>query len=113
MITFSVTDKMQLTYPIFYIMFIIMIASCVFQVKCFLSFLGVVLVTRNREKEHLPQSYIDFGHVPELKRFFVIIISAGKQMLDKIQPDSNGLSYGTLPDGSDSTKSPSGEKKEV
>nr|XP_031546994.1 LOW QUALITY PROTEIN: NIPA-like protein 2 [Vicugna pacos] len=153
MITFSVTDKTQLTYPIFYIMFIIMIASCVFQVKfvnklsfvhkttsivniltlklilssvpiigiifyqeflgaafltvfiylfgCFLSFLGVFLVTRNREKEHLPQSYIDFGNVP------------GKQMLDKIQPDSNGLSYGTLPDGSDSTKNPSGEKKEV
>ncbi|TKC41567.1 hypothetical protein EI555_015690, partial [Monodon monoceros] len=173
MIAFSVTDKMQLTYPIFYIMFIIMIASCVFQVKllnqatklyntatvvpinhtfftisaiiagklelsgndnsspdvtevwnggiifykeflgaafltifiylfgCFLSFLGVVLVTRNRGKEHLPQSYIDIGHVP------------GKQTLDKIQPDSNGLSYGTLPDGSDSTKSPSGEKKEV
>ncbi|XP_066873192.1 NIPA-like protein 2 isoform X8 [Kogia breviceps] len=152
MITFSVTDKIQLTYPIFYIMFIIMIASCVFQVKllnqatklyhtatvvpinhtfftisaiiagivfyqeflgaafltifiylfgCFLSVLGVVLVTRNREKEHLPQSYIDFGHVP------------GKQTLDKIQPDSNSLSYGTVPDGSDSTKSPSGEKKEV
>ncbi|XP_047582719.1 NIPA-like protein 2 isoform X2 [Lutra lutra] len=152
MITFSVTEKTQLTYPIFYIMFIIMIASCVFQVKflsqatklydttmvvpvnhlffttsaitagiifyqefhgaafltvfiyifgCFLSFLGVLLVTRNREKEHLPQSYIDFGNIP------------GKQMLDKIQPDSNGLSYGTLPDGSDSTKSQSGEKKEV
>uniref|UniRef100_G1L122 NIPA like domain containing 2 n=1 Tax=Ailuropoda melanoleuca TaxID=9646 RepID=G1L122_AILME len=152
MITFSVMDKTQLTYPIFYIMFIIMIASCVFQVKflhqatklynttivvpvnhvlfttsaviagiifyqeflgaafltvfiyffgCFLSFLGVFLVTRNREKEHLPQSYIDFGNIP------------GKQMLDKIQPDSNGLSYGTLPDGSDSTKSQSGEKKEV
>lgn len=152
MITFSVTDKMQLTYPIFYIMFIIMIASCVFQVKflnqatklynttmvvpvnhiffttsaiiagvifykeflgaafltifiylfgCFLSFLGVFFITRNREKEHLPQSYIDFGNIP------------GKQMLDKIQPDSNGLSYGTLPDGSDSTKSQSGEKKEV
>ncbi|XP_040350016.1 NIPA-like protein 2 isoform X1 [Herpailurus yagouaroundi] len=152
MITFSVTDKMQLTYPIFYIMFIIMIASCVFQVKflnhatklyntamvvpinhvffttsaiiagiifyqeflgaafltifiyifgCFLSFLGVFLITRNRDKEHLPQSYIDFGNIP------------GKQTLDKIQPDSNGLSYGTLPDGSDSTKSQSGEKKEV
>ncbi|XP_075861249.1 NIPA-like protein 2 isoform X2 [Microcebus murinus] len=152
MITFSMTDKMQLTYPIFYIMFIIMIASCVFQVKflnqatklyntttvvpvnhiffttsaiiagiifyqeffgaafltifiylfgCFLSFLGVFLVTRNREKEHLQQSYIDFGNIP------------GKQMLDKIQPDSNSLSYGTLPDGSNSTKSPSGEKKEV
>ncbi|GAB5584135.1 NIPA-like protein 2 isoform X1 [Prionailurus iriomotensis] len=94
MITFSVTDKMQLTYPIFYIMFIIMIASCVFQVKflnhatklyntamvvpinhvffttsaiiagCFLSFLGVFLITRNRDKEHLPQSYIDFGNIP-------------------------------------------------
>ncbi|XP_007532395.1 NIPA-like protein 2 isoform X1 [Erinaceus europaeus] len=152
MITFSVTDKMQLTYPIFYIMFIIMIASCVFQVKflnqatklynttmvvpvnhiffttsaiiagiifyqeflgaafltvliyifgCFLSFLGVVLVTRNRERDHLPQSYIDFGNIP------------GKQMLDKIQPDANGLSYGTMPDGSGSTKSPSGEKKEM
>nr|XP_039320701.1 NIPA-like protein 2 isoform X3 [Saimiri boliviensis boliviensis] len=152
MITFSMTDKMQLTYPIFYIMFVIMIASCVFQVKflnqatklynmttvvpvnhifftisaiiagiifyqeflgaafltvfiylfgCFLSFLGVFLVTRNREKEHLQQSYIDFGNIP------------GKQMLDKIQPDSNSLSYGTLPDGSDSTKSQSGEKKEV
>ncbi|XP_055402561.1 NIPA-like protein 2 isoform X1 [Bubalus kerabau] len=152
MITFSVTDKMQLTYPIFYIMCIIMIASCVFQVKllnqatelyttatvvpvnhifftvtaiiagiifyqeflgaafltifiylfgCFLSFLGVVLVTRNREKEHLPQSYIDFGNVP------------GKQILDKIQPDSSGLSYGTLPDGSDSIKSASEEKKGV
>lgn len=152
MITFSVMDKMQLTYPIFYIMFIIMVASCVFQVKflnqatklynttlvvpvnhiffttsailagiifyqeflgaafltifiylfgCFLSFLGVFLVTRNREKEHLPQSFIDFGNIP------------GKQMLDKIQPDSNGLSYGTLPDGSDSTKRQSGEKKEA
>ncbi|XP_073924999.1 NIPA-like protein 2 isoform X3 [Castor canadensis] len=68
---------------------------------CFLSFLGVFLMTRNREKEHLQQSYIDFGNIP------------GKQMLDKIQPDSNGLSYGTLPDGSDSTKSQSGEKKDA
>ncbi|XP_034822300.2 NIPA-like protein 2 isoform X4 [Pan paniscus] len=68
---------------------------------CFLSFLGVFLVTRNREKEHLQQSYIDFGNIP------------GKQMSDKIQPDSRSLSYGTLPDGSDSTKSQSGEKKEV
>lgn len=47
------------------------------------------------------------------KDFFVIIIYTGKQMLDKIQPDSDGLSYGTLPNGSDSTKNQSGEKKEV
>lgn len=152
MITLSVTGKMQLTDTIFYIMLVIMIASCIFQVKflnqatklytmttvvpvnhvfittsailagiifyqeflgaafltvfiylfgCFLSFLGVFLVTRNREKEHLQQPFIGFGNIP------------GKQMLDKIQPDSNGLSYGTLPGGSDSTKSQSGEKKEA
>ncbi|XP_055476156.1 NIPA-like protein 2 isoform X1 [Psammomys obesus] len=152
MITLSVTGKMQLTDAIFYIMLVIMIASCIFQVKflnqatklytmttvvpvnhvfittsaiiagiifyqeflgaafltifiylfgCFLSFLGVFLVTRNREKEHLQQPFIGFGNIP------------GKQMLDKIQPDSNGLSYGTLPGGSDSTKIQSGEKKEA
>ncbi|XP_055980914.1 NIPA-like protein 2 [Sorex fumeus] len=144
MVTVSVMGKMQLTYPIFYIMLIIMISSCVFQVQfldqatklystaavvpanhiffttsaitagiifyqeflgaafltvfiylfgCFLSFLGVVLVTRNREKEHLSQPYIDFGNVP------------GKQTLDKIQPEPSGSSYGTLPDR--------GEKKEA
>lgn len=47
------------------------------------------------------------------KDLFMIIISTGKQMLDKIQPDSNGTSYGTLPDGSDPTQSQSGEKKEA
>ncbi|XP_015416461.1 PREDICTED: NIPA-like protein 2 isoform X6 [Myotis davidii] len=77
------------------------LAMFIYFFGCFLSFLGVLLVTRNREKEHLPQSYIDLGNIP------------GKQTLDKIQPDSNGLSCGTLPDGSDSTKSQSGEKKEV
>lgn len=152
MITLSVTGKMQLTYAIFYIMLVIMIASCVFQVKflnqatelytmttvvpvnhvffttsaiiagiifyqeflgaafltvfiylfgCFLSFLGVFLVTRNREREYLQQSFIDFGNIP------------GKQMLDKIQPDSNGLSYGSLPDGGDSTRGQRAEKKEA
>ncbi|XP_034373278.1 NIPA-like protein 2 isoform X2 [Arvicanthis niloticus] len=68
---------------------------------CFLSFLGVFLVTRNREKEHLQQSFIDLGTIP------------GKQMLDTIQPDSNGLSYGTLPDGGDPTRGQPGEKKEA
>ncbi|XP_052017316.1 NIPA-like protein 2 isoform X3 [Apodemus sylvaticus] len=68
---------------------------------CFLSFLGVFLVTRNREKEHLQQSFVDLGNIP------------GKQMLDRIQPDSNGLSYGTLPDGGDSTRGQCGEKKKA
>uniref|UniRef100_A0A4X2K998 NIPA like domain containing 2 n=1 Tax=Vombatus ursinus TaxID=29139 RepID=A0A4X2K998_VOMUR len=152
MVILSVKGEMQLTYPIFYIMFVIMMASCIFQVKflnqatqlyntttvvpwnyiffttsaiiagiifyqeflgaalfssfmylfgCFLSFFGVVLVTRNRENEHLQQSYIDFGQIP------------GKQMLDKIQPEANGQTYGTLPDESNSTKSPGREKKDI
>ncbi|XP_052017315.1 NIPA-like protein 2 isoform X2 [Apodemus sylvaticus] len=152
MITLSMTGNMQLTYAIFYVMLVIMVASCVFQVKflnqatelytmttvvpvnhvffttsaiiagiifyqeflgaafltvfiylfgCFLSFLGVFLVTRNREKEHLQQSFVDLGNIP------------GKQMLDRIQPDSNGLSYGTLPDGGDSTRGQCGEKKKA
>ncbi|KAG6933702.1 NIPA like domain containing 2 [Chelydra serpentina] len=140
MITFSAKGKMQLTYPIFYIMFIIMVTSCVFQVKflnqamqlynatvvvpinfvffttsaiiagvifyqefqgaallsvfmflfgCLLSFLGVFVITQNREEEHLQVPYIDCGHIP------------GKKMIDKIQPDSNSLSYGTLHDEDD------------
>ncbi|XP_072459528.1 NIPA-like protein 2 isoform X1 [Notamacropus eugenii] len=152
MIILSVKGKMQLTYPIFYIMFTIMMASCIFQVKflnqamqlyntttvvplnyifftisaiiagiifyqeflgaallsafmyilgCLLSFFGVVLVTRNRENEHLQQSYIDFGQIP------------GKQMLDKIQPEANGQTYGTLPDESGSKKNPGREKKDI
>ncbi|KAB0397537.1 hypothetical protein E2I00_014562 [Balaenoptera physalus] len=149
MITFSVTDKMQLTYPIFYIMFIIMIASCVFQVKASVSafcsrllnqatklYSTATVVPVNHTfftisaiiagefwlstlRYHILSGipWCSFSHYIYisfwLKRFFVMIISAGKQMLDKIQPDSNGLSYGTLPDGSDFTKSPSGEKKEV
>ncbi|ELW47433.1 NIPA-like protein 2 [Tupaia chinensis] len=99
MITFSMTDKMQLTYPIFYIMFTIMIASCVFQVK----FLN------QATKLYNTTTVVPVNHI----FFTTSAIIAGKQMLDKIQPDSNNLSYGTLPDGSDSTKSQSGEKKEV
>uniref|UniRef100_A0A8C3FFB5 NIPA like domain containing 2 n=1 Tax=Chrysemys picta bellii TaxID=8478 RepID=A0A8C3FFB5_CHRPI len=146
MITFSAKGKMQLTYPIFYIMFITMVTSCVFQVKflnqsmqlynatvvvpinfvffttsaiiaglfllfiqtkllltlfsqclcrCLLSFLGVFVITRNREEEHLQVPYIDCGHIP------------GKKEIDKIQPDSNSLSYGTLHDEDDWTSAQS------
>nr|XP_032629436.1 NIPA-like protein 2 isoform X2 [Chelonoidis abingdonii] len=146
MITFSAKGKMQLTYPIFYIMFIIMVTSCVFQVKflnqamqlynatvivpinfvffttsaiiagvifyqefqgaallsvfmflfgCLLSFLGVFVITRNQEEEHLQVPYIDCGHIP------------GKNKIDKIQPDSNSLSYGTLHDEDDQTSAQS------
>ncbi|XP_074842987.1 NIPA-like protein 2 isoform X2 [Carettochelys insculpta] len=135
MITYSAKGKMQLTYPVFYIMLIILVTSCVFQVKllnqamelykatvvvpinfvffttsailagiifyqefqgaallsvfmflfgCLLSVLGVFVITRNREEEHLHVPYVDCGHIP------------GKKTIGNIQPDANSLSYGTL-----------------
>ncbi|XP_006028060.1 NIPA-like protein 2 [Alligator sinensis] len=146
MIMLSARGKMQLTHPIFYIMLVIMVISCVFQVKflnqamqlynatvvvpinfvffttsaiiagvifyqefqgaallnvfmflfgCLLSFLGVFVITRNQEAEHLQIPYIDCGHIP------------GKKKMGKIQPDSNSLSYGTLSNEGDMVKAQS------
>ncbi|XP_072459529.1 NIPA-like protein 2 isoform X2 [Notamacropus eugenii] len=78
-----------------------LLSAFMYILGCLLSFFGVVLVTRNRENEHLQQSYIDFGQIP------------GKQMLDKIQPEANGQTYGTLPDESGSKKNPGREKKDI
>ncbi|XP_053322754.1 NIPA-like protein 2 isoform X2 [Spea bombifrons] len=136
MITETFKGKMQLTYPIFYVMFVVMVASCAFQVKflnqamqlynatevvpinfvffttsaifagvifyqefqdttvfnvfmfifgCLLSFLGVFLIARNQEKQPLQEPFINFGDIP------------GKETVDKIQPNLNSISYGTLP----------------
>ncbi|XP_060631632.2 NIPA-like protein 2 [Anolis sagrei] len=146
MITLSVEGNMQLTYLIFYLMLILMVVTCVFQMKfldqamklydagevilinymfftisailaggifyqefadtgllngfmfffgCFLSFVGVFILTRNRDKECLTSFYIDHGHIP------------GKKMEQKIQPDSNGLSYGSLCNESNPVKTQS------
>uniref|UniRef100_A0A8D2KXT1 NIPA like domain containing 2 n=1 Tax=Varanus komodoensis TaxID=61221 RepID=A0A8D2KXT1_VARKO len=115
MIMVSVKGNMQLTYPIFYVMFILMVLTCTFQVKflnkamnlyaaaevipmnyvfftisailtgaifyqefqgavllsgfmflfgCFLSFVGVFIITQNRGNEPLTSFYIDYGHIP-------------------------------------------------
>ncbi|XP_029447636.1 NIPA-like protein 2 [Rhinatrema bivittatum] len=136
MLTVTVKGKMQLTYPIFYVMLVVMISSCTFQVKflsqamklyssseimpinfmfstanaitagivfyqefhgssflnvlmfifgSLLSFLGVFLITRNRERRDLHVSYINFSQVP------------GKKITDTIQPDLNSFSYGSIP----------------
>ncbi|KAJ6653819.1 hypothetical protein lerEdw1_008663 [Lerista edwardsae] len=141
LIVLSVNGNMQLTYPIFYIMLVLMIITCVFQVKfmskathlysaaevipinyifftisaviagavfyeefqganvlsgfmflfgCFLSFVGVFALTRNRSKEHLTGFYIDYGHIP------------GKKTRRKMQPDPNSLSYGSFDNEGDS-----------
>ncbi|XP_033914748.2 NIPA-like protein 2 [Acipenser ruthenus] len=135
MITESVKGHLQLTYPIFYVMLIIMVASCAFQVKflnqameifdatevvpinfvfftasaiiagvifyqefygvallnifmflfgILLSFLGVFLITRNRERKKSEVPFIDIDQVP------------GQKSMDKIQPDASSISYGSL-----------------
>ncbi|KAM4704668.1 NIPA-like protein 2 isoform 2-T2 [Rhinophrynus dorsalis] len=136
MIMMTFKGSMQLTYPIFYVMLVVMTASCIFQVKflnqamqlynatevvpinyvffttsailagvifyqefqnatllnifmfifgCFLSFLGVGLIARSQERKPSQEPYIKFGEIP------------GKEVVDKIQPNSNSISYGTLP----------------
>ncbi|XP_048363970.1 NIPA-like protein 2 [Sphaerodactylus townsendi] len=146
MIILSIMGNMQLIYPIFYLMFILMVLTCVFQVKflnqaeklygttavipinyafftisaivagavfyqelqgmsllsgfmflfgCLLSFIGVFLITKNRGKEHLTGFYIDYGHIP------------GKETREKIQPESNSVSYGSLCNEGESVKTQS------
>ncbi|XP_068861307.1 NIPA-like protein 2 isoform X2 [Aphelocoma coerulescens] len=115
MIALSVKGKMQLTYSVFYMMIVLMAASCAFQIKflnqamhlyeatavvpinfvffttsatisgvifyrefrsaallsvfmflfgCLLSFLGVIIIARNKKEEHLQIPFIDCGHIP-------------------------------------------------
>uniref|UniRef100_A0A8C5MRF6 NIPA like domain containing 2 n=1 Tax=Leptobrachium leishanense TaxID=445787 RepID=A0A8C5MRF6_9ANUR len=52
---------------------------------CILSFLGVFLIARNQEKQTIQDPFINFGEIP------------GKETVDKIQPSSNSVSYGTVP----------------
>ncbi|NP_001079498.1 uncharacterized protein LOC379185 [Xenopus laevis] len=133
MLVLTFKGSMQLTYPIFYVMFVVMVVSCVFQVKflnqamqlynatevvpinfvffttsailagvifyqefdgasifnilmfifgCFLSFFGVVLISKNQEKREPPEPFIKIGEIP------------GKETVDAIQPES--MSYGTM-----------------
>uniref|UniRef100_A0A663N3L8 Uncharacterized protein n=2 Tax=Athene cunicularia TaxID=194338 RepID=A0A663N3L8_ATHCN len=93
MITLSAKGKMQLTYPVFYIMIVLMAISCAFQVKCVLSFLGVFVIARNKKEEHVQIPFIDYGHIP------------GQKLTGKIQPDSHISCYGTLNNEDDSVKS--------
>ncbi|KAF2981881.1 hypothetical protein EK904_011835, partial [Melospiza melodia maxima] len=51
---------------------------------CLLSFLGVIIIARNKKEEHLQIPFIDCGHIP------------GENLTGKIQPDSHCSCYGTL-----------------
>ncbi|NXM45076.1 NPAL2 protein, partial [Gymnorhina tibicen] len=50
---------------------------------CLLSFLGVIIIARNKKEEHLQVPFIDCGHIP------------GQKLTGKIQPDSHSSCYGT------------------
>ncbi|XP_067830973.1 NIPA-like protein 2 [Heptranchias perlo] len=136
MVTSSIKGQLQFQYPVFYVMLLIMISSCIFQVQflnqamqlynatevvpinfvffttsaiiagvifyqefhgaailnvfmflfgCMLSFLGVFLIAKNREKQTSEVPYIDLGTIPK------------QRSTDKIQPElSNVNSYGTV-----------------
>ncbi|KAL9870293.1 NIPA-like protein 2 [Geothlypis trichas] len=62
---------------------------------CLLSFLGVIIIARNKKEEHLQIPFIDCGHIP------------GENLTGKIQPDSHCSCYGTLNKEDDLVKSQS------
>ncbi|XP_078071777.1 NIPA-like protein 2 [Mustelus asterias] len=151
MITSSMKGQLQFQYPVFYVMVVIMVASCIFQVQflnqamklynatevvpinfvffttsaiiagvifyqefhgaallnifmflfgCMLSFLGVFLIARNREKRTAEIPYIDLGTIPK------------ERSTEKIQPDLSHInSYGTVQDGERTHDSPSEDAK--
>ncbi|NXT97795.1 NPAL2 protein, partial [Buphagus erythrorhynchus] len=59
---------------------------------CLLSFLGVIIIARNKKEENLQIPFIDCGHIP------------GQKLTAKIQPDSHSSCYGTLNKEDDSVK---------
>ncbi|RXM28452.1 NIPA-like protein 2, partial [Acipenser ruthenus] len=82
MITESVKGHLQLTYPIFYVMLIIMVASCAFQVKFLNQAMEIFDAT-----EVVPINFVFFT---------ASAIIAGQKSMDKIQPDASSISYGSL-----------------
>ncbi|ETE70321.1 NIPA-like protein 2 [Ophiophagus hannah] len=95
MLTFSVKGNMQLTYPIFYLMLILMTSTCIFQVK----FLNQAMEIYG-SAEVIPLNYM-------LSTLSSIL--AGKKKSSTIQPDSNNPSYGSLYKESISLKTPTKE----
>ncbi|RLW13230.1 hypothetical protein DV515_00000430 [Chloebia gouldiae] len=61
-----------------------LLSMFMFLLGCLLSFLGVIIIARNKKEEHLQIPFIDCGHIP------------GQKLTGKIQPDSHCSCYGTL-----------------
>ncbi|XP_053847513.1 LOW QUALITY PROTEIN: NIPA-like protein 2 [Vidua macroura] len=61
-----------------------LLSMFMFLFGCLLSFLGVIIIARNKKEELLQIPFIDCGHIP------------GQKLTGKIQPDSHCSCYGTL-----------------
>ncbi|XP_069076637.1 NIPA-like protein 2 isoform X2 [Pleurodeles waltl] len=160
----TVKGSMQLTYPIFYVMLVVMVTSCAAKVKflhhamqlfnatevvpinfvffttsaliagvifyqecrdggplsvfmflfgLLLTFLGVFLIAKNRDKNSREVAFITFGQIPGTQAQCAHhSLNAGKQMMDAIQPQSNSFSYGTLHNEGDVEKLDSVQQNE-
>uniref|UniRef100_A0A4W3K5J9 NIPA like domain containing 3 n=1 Tax=Callorhinchus milii TaxID=7868 RepID=A0A4W3K5J9_CALMI len=101
MIVLSIEGNLQLSYPIFYVMFVSMVSTAAFQFKgenalhismfilgCCAAFVGVALITRNNKKKAF-EPYVAIDAIPGLQRMF--------DQKRAVQPDSDcTFSYGTL-----------------
>ncbi|XP_059502361.1 NIPA-like protein 2 isoform X2 [Stegostoma tigrinum] len=84
MVTSSIQGQLQFQYPIFYVMFVIMITSCIFQVQ----FLNQAMRLYNAT-EVVPINFVFFT---------ASAIIAEQRSTEKIQPGLNNNSYGTVND---------------
>ncbi|XP_018424703.1 PREDICTED: NIPA-like protein 3 isoform X4 [Nanorana parkeri] len=89
MIIVSIQGSMQLGYPIFYIMFVCMVATAIAQASCLIAFLGVFLITRNRKKTKAFEPYVEINSMPGVTNMH--------DHGNNVQPDfGNSFSYGAL-----------------
>ncbi|KAK2527855.1 hypothetical protein Q9233_007631 [Columba guinea] len=127
MITLSAKGKMQLTYPVFYIMIVLMATSCAFQVKFLSQAMHLYEVTAV-----VPINFVfftisaiisgvifyrEFQSAALLSVFMFLIgvvvfpfshtISLGQKLTGKVQPDYHSSRYGTLNNEDNSVKSQS------
>ncbi|XP_029602845.1 NIPA-like protein 2 isoform X3 [Salmo trutta] len=82
MITESIKGHLQLTYPIFYVMLVVMVASCAFQIK----FLNQAMKMFDAT-EVVPINFVFFT---------ASAITAGRRSKDQVQPEAKSNTYGSL-----------------
>lgn len=80
MITESIKGQLQLIYPIFYVMFIVMVASCVFQIKLVKLFSPSLGVMRTSYTAQEAKCICDFQFL-NIKKIYICNV----QLKNKVQ----------------------------